>query len=102
MSFSKESWERTIQDLLRRYQNGWEPFTTQSLYLNEMDPWDNDALNAKIDIERGLEKGCKDAEELVEFLHCTEEGWFFEGKAEFFELLGEYLAQRRTLPRTVS
>jgi hypothetical protein len=35
---------------------------------------------AKADIERALEAGCKTAEEIVDFLHMVEEGWFFQEK----------------------
>ena len=32
---------------------------------------------AKLDIERALCAGCKTPEEIVDFLHILEEGWFF-------------------------
>jgi len=35
---------------------------------------------ARADIERALEAGCKTAEEVVDFLHMVEEGWFFQEK----------------------
>jgi len=47
---------------------------------------------AKADIERALDAGCRTAEEIVDFLHMVEEGWFFQEK---LPLVRELLKIRR-------
>jgi hypothetical protein len=100
-AIARESWEFVIRDLLRAYQHGYPPFDSASLYVADLDPWDNDALNAKLDLERATGAGCRNAKSIVEFLNILEEGWFFEEKAGFYELLREYLAQGGTLPGAI-
>ncbi len=101
MTLSQKDWEMAIADLLLRYRNGWEPFSSSSLYYCDLDPWDNDALNAKIDLDRGIEAGCRTPTGFIAFLNILEEGWFFEEKAEFYRLIREYIAQGGTIPGAI-
>lgn len=100
-TISRQSWEFVIRELLRAYKGKWGPFSEASLYREDIDPWENDALNAKIDLERAAGNGYKAPEDIVEFLHICEEGWFFEEKAAFYELLREYSAQRGAVSGTI-
>ncbi|WP_412709164.1 hypothetical protein [Atrimonas thermophila] len=93
---SRESWISVMQEVLRRYMCKREPFVSGTLY-GIIPPDDNDALLAKIDIERALACGCKGAKEIVDFLQVCEEGWFFEQKAEYFEVLRALTQERRSV-----
>jgi len=85
----REDWEFVVRELLYFLRHCAGPFTPQNLYREDVAPWDNDALNAKIDLERSLEAGCRSAREVVEFLRCVEEGWFFEDKVWLYSILRE-------------
>jgi hypothetical protein len=86
----REDWELVVRELLYFLFERTGPFTPQNLYRADIAPWDNDALNAKIDLERSLEAGCRSASEIVEFLHCVEEGWFFDARAWLFGILRDF------------
>lgn len=93
MEHQREAWKLVICDLLRAYARGRPPFDSASLYA-DLDPWENDALNAKIDLERAMGAGCCDAESILEFLKICQEGWFFEQKAQFYDAILWYMEAR--------
>ncbi len=81
----KRYWVEVISWLLSSYPNRGV-FTSCEEYLG--DPFESEALNARIDLWRALKK-CNSAEEIVDFLNMVEEGWFFEDIAKKIELLRE-------------
>ena len=73
----KRCWVEVISWLLSSYPNRGV-FASCEKYLG--DPFESEALNARIDLWRALKK-CSSAEEIVDFLNMVEEGWFYEEKA---------------------
>lgn len=91
---SRESWVEVVAEVLRCYLQAREPFTTASLYAL-IPPGENEALLAKIDLDRALAHGCENARQIVRYLQVVEEGWFFEQKAEYLEALRLLIAEGR-------
>ena len=74
-------WVKLIQSLINQI-----PFEPSVLYSPNRDPYNNVFLLAQIDIER---TNSRNAETIVDFLHCVDEGWFFEGRASYIALKRE-------------
>ncbi len=77
---TREDWVEVIKRVIRVM-----PFPPSVIY-SEIDPSRNEFLLASIDIERSRSR---DPGEIVDFLCCVEEGWFFEDMAKKIELLRE-------------
>lgn len=77
----RSDWIKVIRDLIREI-----PFSLSVLCSPDLDPYDNVFLLAQIDIER---TNSRNAETIVDFLHCVEEGWFFENRASLIALKRE-------------
>lgn len=86
----RKCWVEIVRGFLRRmgYVRGDLQEFLKSVYtaggffsfINPYPPNALDALLAAIDVERAIQSGCRSVEEIVDFLHCVEEGWFFEEK----------------------
>lgn len=85
----KKYWVQVVLWLLRHYPLNSGPFSSGKIYDPQKDPADNEALLARIDLERAIRSVGKDAERIADFLKCEEEGWFFEERARCFQLLDE-------------
>lgn len=77
----RSDWIKVIRDLLREM-----PFSPSVLYSPDLDPYENVFLLAQIDIER---TNSRNAETIVDILHCVDEGWFFENRASLIALKRE-------------
>ena len=77
----RSDWVKLIQSLINQI-----PFEPSVLYSPNRDPYDNVFLLAQIDIERA---NSRDPENIVDFLHCVEEGWFFEDRVSYIALKRE-------------
>lgn len=79
----REHWIKVVSWLLSYYPNRGV-FASCEKYLG--DPFESEALNARIDLWRALKK-CQTVEEIVDYLGMVEEGWFYEKQAEIREAI---------------
>jgi len=86
----KRYWVEVISWLLSSYPNRGV-FASCEKYLG--DPFESEALNARIDLWRALKK-CSSAEEIVDFLNMVEEGWFYEEKARLRQEVAYFLGEK--------
>lgn len=77
----RSDWVQVIRSIL-----GEMPFSPSVLYSPDRDPYQNIFLLSQIDIERA---NSRDPEVVVDFLHCVDEGWFFENRASLIALKRE-------------
>lgn len=93
----KKYWAEVVLLLLSSYPNRGV-FASCEKYLG--DPFESEALNARIDLWRALKK-CQTAEEIVDYLGMVEEGWFYEKQAEIreaIEQMGKEVKRRGAIP----
>lgn len=77
----RSDWVEVVRGLLKQM-----PFSPSVLYSPNRDPYENVFLLSQIDIERAQSR---DPEAIVDFLHCIDEGWFFENRASSIALKRE-------------
>lgn len=87
----KRYWVEVVLGLLSSYPNRGV-FASCEKYLG--DPAESEALNARIDLERALQRGYSNAEEIVDFLNMVEEGWFYEEKAKLRQEIAYFLGEK--------
>ena len=87
----KRYWVEVISWLLSSYPHRGV-FTSCEGYLG--DSFESEALNARIYLERALQRGYSNAEDIVDFLDMVEEGWFYEEKAKLRQEIAYFLGEK--------